>query len=136
MFFYELITADNISQQVKRLDINKATQESAIPTKLAKSFYIPIVDYLQEKFNNCLKKDTFPNDFKKAVAHSSYQIVCKMEKLNFKPISTLPNLSKIHERLFHDQIYTDFSIFKNFFLYISEPLLISKLFLLMSMQIL
>ena len=62
-FSFKSITADDISQQIKRLDINKATQESDIPTKLVKRFDNLIVDYLQENFNNCLKKGTFPKDF-------------------------------------------------------------------------
>ena len=53
-FSFEFITADDISQQIKRLDINKATQESDIPTKLVKPFDNLIVDYLQENFDNCL----------------------------------------------------------------------------------
>ena len=46
-FSFEPITAHDISQQIKRLDINKATQESDIPTKLVKCFDNLIVDYLQ-----------------------------------------------------------------------------------------
>ena len=34
MFSFERITADDISQQIKRLDTNKSTQESDIPKKL------------------------------------------------------------------------------------------------------
>ena len=40
-FFFELITADDISREIKRLDINKATQESDIPKKLVKRFDLP-----------------------------------------------------------------------------------------------
>ena len=54
-FYFEHITAGDISQQIKRLDITKATQESDIPTKLVKRFDNIIVDYLQENFNNCSK---------------------------------------------------------------------------------
>ena len=36
-FSLEPIIADDISQQTKRLDINKATQECHIPTKLVKA---------------------------------------------------------------------------------------------------
>ena len=106
-FSFEPITADDISQQIKRLDINKATQESDIPTKLVKRFDNFIVDYLQENFNNCLKKDTFPKDFQKAAVHPTHKKDCKTEKTNYRPISILPNLSKIHKRLF----YTYFSNF-------------------------
>ena len=53
-FSFEPITVDDKPQQIKRLDINKATQESDIPTKLIKRFDNLIVSYLQENFNNCL----------------------------------------------------------------------------------
>ena len=35
-FSFEPITVDDISQHIKRLDVNKTTQESYIPTKLVK----------------------------------------------------------------------------------------------------
>lgn len=53
-FSFEPISTDDISLQIKRLEINKATQESDIPTKPVKNFDNLIVDYLQETFNNCL----------------------------------------------------------------------------------
>ena len=55
MFSFDPITADDISQQIKRLDINKATQESDVPAKRVKRFDNLIVDYPQENFNNWLK---------------------------------------------------------------------------------
>ena len=47
-FSFEPITADDMKQQIKRLDINKATQESDIPTKLVKSLDNLIIDYPKE----------------------------------------------------------------------------------------
>ena len=110
-FSFYPITADDIPQQIKRLDNNKATQESDIPTKLVKRCDNLIVFYLQENFNNCLKKGIFPKDFKKVVVHPIHKKDCKTEKSNYRPINILPNLSKIHERLLYDQMYTSFSIF-------------------------
>ena len=110
-FSFEPITADDISQQVKRLDINKATQERNKPTRLVKRFDNLIVDYLQENFNSCLKKGIFPKYFKKAVIHPTNKKNCKTKKLNYGPISILPNLTKIHEQLLYNQMYTYFSNF-------------------------
>ena len=50
----EPITTDDISQQIKCLDIHKTTQESDMPTKPVKRFDNLIVHYLQQNFNNCL----------------------------------------------------------------------------------
>ena len=105
-FSFEPITAGDISQQIKRLDINKTTQESDIPTKLVKRFDILIVNYLQESFNNCLKNGTFPKDFYRAMVYPIHKKDCETEKSNYRPISILPNLSKIREQLMYDQLYT------------------------------
>ena len=99
------------NQQIKHLDINKAARESDMPSKIVKPFDNLIVVYLQENFNNRLKKGTFPKDFKKAVAHPTHKKDCKTKKSNYGPITIFPNLSKIHGRLLYDQIYTYFSNF-------------------------
>ena len=67
------------NQQIKRLDINKAARESDMPSKIVKPFDNLIVVYLQENFNNRLKKGTFPKDFKKGVAHPTHKKDCKTE---------------------------------------------------------
>ena len=37
-FSFTCVTVDDISNEIKRLDIKKATQESNIPTKVIKQF--------------------------------------------------------------------------------------------------
>ena len=46
-----------------------------------------------------------------AVVHPTHKKDCNAEISNYRPISILPNLSKIHERLLYDQMCTYFSIF-------------------------
>ena len=110
-FSFEPITADDIPQQIKRFDISKAIQASDIPTKLVKCFYNLIDDYLQENLNSCFKKGTSLKRFKILKVYPTHKKGSKTEKSNYRPISILPNLSKIHKRLFYDQIYTYFSNF-------------------------
>ena len=84
-FFLEPITAGDILQQTKRLDINDASEESDTPTKLVKHFDNLIVNYLQENLNK---------DFKKAVVYPTYKNDSQSEKSNNRPMSILPNLSR------------------------------------------
>ena len=58
---------------MKRLDIKKATQESDIQTKVMKQFPNLFTDFLHNNINSCLTEGTFPNDFKKAVVHSTHK---------------------------------------------------------------
>ena len=47
-FSFEPVTAADMKQQIKRLDVNKATQESDIPTKLVKRLDNLIIYYPKE----------------------------------------------------------------------------------------
>ena len=110
-FSLTCVTVDDISKEIKRLDIKKATQDSDIPTKVIKQFPNLFIDFLHKNINSCLTEGTFPNDFKKAVVHPIHKKECKTEKSNYRPISILPNLSKIYERLLYDQMYSYFDKF-------------------------
>ena len=110
-FSLTCVTVDDISKEVKRHDIKKATQESDIPTKVIKQFPNLFIDFLHKNINSCLTEGTFPNDFKKAVVHPIHKKECKTEKPNYRPISILPNLSKIYEILLYDQMYSYFDTF-------------------------
>ena len=110
-FSLTCVTVDDISKEVKRFGIKKATQESDIPTKIIKQFPNLFVDFLHKNINFCLTEGTFPNDFKKAVFHLTHKKECKTEQSNHRRISILPNLSKTYERLLYDQMYTYFDKF-------------------------
>ena len=112
-FSFTYVTVDDISKEIKRLDIKRAIQNSDIPTKVIQQFPYLFIDFLHKNINLCLTEVTFPNDFKKAVVHPIHKKECKTEKSNYRPISILTNPSKIYERLLYDQIYT---YFNNFFL--------------------
>ena len=92
-FSFTCVTVDDISNEIKRLDIKKATQERNIPTKVIKQFPNLFIDFLHKNIYSYLTEGTLPNDFKKAVVHPTHRKDCKTEKSNYKPISILPNQS-------------------------------------------
>ena len=110
-FSFTCVTVDDISKEIKRLDIKKATQQSDIPTKVIKQFLNLFIVFLHKNINSCFTEGTFPYGFKKTVVHPIHKKKCKTEKSNYIRISILPNLSKIYERLLYDQMYTYFDKF-------------------------
>ena len=58
-----------------------------------------------------LKKVRSLKTLERAVVHPTHKKDCKTKKSNYRPISILLNLSKIHERPLYDQMYTYFSNF-------------------------
>ena len=62
---------------------------------------------IYKHFNCCIDKGEFPNDLKYADIVPIYKNN-KCEKENYRPVSTLSNLSKIYEKLMYYQLYEYF----------------------------
>ena len=103
-----MINPECIRQIVNSLDTSKATQQGDIPTKNIKDdgelFHI----FFSASFNNAEDKGVFLNELKQADIKPIYQNESRNEKENYRPLSILPNLSKIFERCMYDQLKDHF----------------------------
>ena len=80
-FSFTCVIVDDISKEIKRLDIKKATQESDIPTNVKKQFPNLFIDFLHKNVNSCLTEGTFSSDLERLV-HPTHKKECKTEKSN------------------------------------------------------
>ena len=91
-------------KKTKSLNTNKASQSSDIPAKSLEQnvdfFFLFVLDYLNKSINS----STFPSILKLADIIPVYKTDCQYEKSNYRPISVLPNLPKIFEKVLYDQI--------------------------------
>ena len=62
-----------------------------------------------KNFNYCLKKGEFPCVLKHADVTQVHKKEIKSDKVNYRPVSTLPNLSKIYGKLMCQQLYEHFN---------------------------
>ena len=94
----------DIEKEMKSLNTNKASHSSDIPTKILKQnvdFFSPfILDYVNKSISSC----TFPSILKLADIIPVYKKDSRYEKSNYRPISVLPNLSKIFQSVLYNQI--------------------------------
>ena len=78
---------------------------SSIPPKILETnadlFYFPLV----ELFNRLVQEGSFPNDLKCADVLTLFKKGDTMCKENYRPISLLPAISKLFERLLYTQLY-------------------------------
>ena len=58
--------------------------------------------YVFHNFNNALSSCSFPSALKCADVRLVFKKDDKTDKENYRPTSTLPNLSKVYERLMYD----------------------------------
>ena len=105
IFNFKFTSHEETEKEVNNLKIKKASQESDIPVKIIKE-NVDIISYFPyHKFNNLLPCATFPTSLKYADITPIHK---KTDKENYRPMSILPNLSKVYERLMYNQMYPYF----------------------------
>ena len=87
-----------------KLDVNKASQSSDIPIKVLKENSNIFNNFLCNSFKNSIKLSTFPEILKHADIIPLYKKGKKHMKGNYRPVSILPNLSKIFEKCMFEQM--------------------------------
>ena len=111
IFSFKEIGKTEVIKEIKNLDIKKGSLSSDIPTKIIKEFDDLFAIFITENFNLCLNKGEFPEILKIAEVTPIYKKANPFEKDNYRPISILSNISKIYERIMHNQM-NDFFINK------------------------
>ena len=94
----------DVIKEIKNVYIKKVSLSSNIPTKITKEFDDLFATFITENFNLCLNKGEFPEILKIAEVTPLYKKVYLFEKDNYRPISILSNISKIFERIMHNQM--------------------------------
>ena len=114
-FSFNFIAHDNIVKKLNKLKTKKVSQKTDIPIKIVKENVDIISHFLYHNFNNSLSCSTFPIGMKYADVTPIHKKDDKTDKTNYRPISILPNLCKVYERLMYNQIYPYFdSVFSKF----------------------
>ena len=91
-----------------KLDSTKATQDSDIPTKLIKDNSDLFIDFFTNNFNDSLLKSQFPAQLKVANVTPIYKKGPRTTTGNYRPVSILPNISKIYEKCIYEQLFSYF----------------------------
>lgn len=99
-----LATKDEVLKIIKNLKSNTSSGLDGINTKSIKCVSSQIIDELTNCINKCIKEGTFPDSLKVAKITPIYKSGAKYDPSNYRPISVLPVLSKIFERVLYDRL--------------------------------
>ena len=114
-FSFQYVSHDQVLKEVNKLNPRKASQDSDIQVKVIRENIDIVAYFIYNNFNNSLSSFIFPTGLKYADIKPVFKKDDKTNKENYRPISILPNLSKIYERLMGDQLYPYFNkIFSKF----------------------
>ena len=93
-----------MNTEIERLSPTKATTFRNIPAKLLKSSSSICARPMQFILNNCIANGLFPDLLKLADVTSLHKGDERTSKKNYRPVSVLPAVSKVFERLLNKQI--------------------------------
>ena len=103
-FIFKDISTYDISLCFKELNSSKSSGHDGINNFIWKSACPFIVQHLISLFNCCLSTSSLPIDWKIAIVRPIFKRGSKTDPKNYRPISLLPSLSKIFEKLIHKQM--------------------------------
>ena len=100
-----------------------------IPVNLIKDNKDIVTFFMHHNFNNSLSSSTFPTTLKYADVKPVFKKIDKTDNESHRPISILPTLSKVYERLIYNQMYPHFINFlKNLSVVFEKVLMLSIVF--------
>ena len=103
-FDFKNIDDDELERHIGKLNPRKAGPENDIPAVILKQFSGSYTDLLTMLYNKSQATGLFPDDLKSADVSPIFKKGAKCVKSNYRPISKLPNLSKVFERIMHNDI--------------------------------
>ena len=99
-FFYPT-TEREIEKVIMRLKNKDSKGYDGLSNRMLKTIYSSILPALYIIFNKSLADGEFPHDMKMAIVKPLYKAKSRSDISNYRPISLLPVISKVLERLVH-----------------------------------
>jgi hypothetical protein len=99
LFYFRPVTSEEVNKVILSMPNNKTPGYDKVPVKVIKNCLPEILDTVTTLINLSFKSNTFPCEWKKSVVIPHLKEGDHEEADNNRPISLLPVLSKIAERL-------------------------------------
>ena len=97
-----------ISKQINKLSLKKATGHAGISSKILKFAKPVVLQTITFLINETIKKSEFPDECNKAMVSPLHKKNSTQDRGNYRPVSILPILSKLHERAINAQLMNFF----------------------------
>ena len=114
-FEFQDVTTVKIRKDIRNLNTRKAQIDSDIPAKLLVESGDIVSDYITKMYNHSKNTCKFENSLKFATVIPINKTTTKTtNKKDYRPVSLLPLVCKIYERIMHDEIlhiYSDIGKF-------------------------
>ncbi len=103
-FNFDTTSKEEMEKEIRALNPRKATTFKNIPPKILKGCSEICSDALKSIFNEGIRGSLFPEQLKYADVTPLYKKEAKTSKENYRPVSVLPTVSKVFERILERQM--------------------------------
>ena len=104
IFSFKHTNYESVYKEVIALNNSTACPIDSIPPKIIKQHCDLFTQKLENDFNHTVSTGTYPNNMKNADITPAHKSNDRTDKTNYRPVSILPSISKIFERLLYSQI--------------------------------
>ena len=103
VFSFQQINVQKVIKLLKAIDVSKATGLEKIPNRLLKIATEVVAPSLTGIFNQSLVTGIFPSDWKMVQVSPIFKNGSDLN--NYRPISVIPTVAKIFEKIIYDKLY-------------------------------
>ena len=111
VFSFSEVAKEEIFRDILNLDVSKACQDTDISSKIIKENPDIFANFLHSSFNTSVTNLEFPSVLKQANVVPVFKKGERYSKDNYRPVSILPNMSKIFERCMFPQVNEYMDVF-------------------------
>ena len=104
VFSFKMVSMDKVKKVVLKLNSKKSSTYGTILASVLKQTTEVDLKYLTNTMNHSLKESTFSDELKQSKFIPVYKKIAPIQKGNYRPMSLLPHISKVFERLIYKQI--------------------------------
>ena len=105
-FSFKHTTFETVYNEIMSLDLSKASPKDSLPARIIKDNCDIFAQKVYIDFNSSINLGTYPNNMKLADVTPTYKKGGHTNKENYRPVSILPVLSKVYERLLNNQMHS------------------------------
>ena len=102
-FSFNKINNSDVDKEIKLLNIKKATTFKNIPSKVLKPSAHSCSETFTKLLNDAMNNSEFPDELKLAEVKATFTKMITKSK-NYRPVSVLPTVSKVFDRIMHRQM--------------------------------
>ena len=103
-FSFQLVTEDQVREEIMNLDGSKATPIGDISVDILKSTVDIHLPFITNSINLSIEKGCFPEELKLAEVSPIFKKKDDLDKETYRPVSVLPLVSKVFQRVMYHQI--------------------------------